>query len=90
MASSLAKLLLAVLSALLMAGALCSALLILSSSSLAFAECGGQYSLFAESARCRQPHVAAVLTAVLFAVSIASMYASGRVGKALPGSNERT
>jgi hypothetical protein len=82
MASSLLRPILAVLSALLMAGALYSALWVVSSSSLAFAACNGEYSLFAESVRCRQPYIAAILAALLFGASVASMYARTRVGNA--------
>jgi enoyl-CoA hydratase/carnithine racemase len=89
MAPSLLRPLLAVLSAVLMAGALYSALWVVSSSSLAFTACDGEYSLFAESPRCRQPYVAAIFAAVLFGASIAAMYARGRVGKTTRRSNER-
>jgi hypothetical protein len=80
--SSLVRPLLAALSALLMAGALYSALWVVSSSSLAFAACNGEYSLFAESFRCRQPYVGAILPALLFGAAVAAMYARSRVGKA--------
>lgn len=89
MASSLVRPLLAVLSAVSMAGAFYSALWVVSSSSLALTACGGEYSLFAESPRCRQPYVAAIFAAVLFVASIASMYARGRVGKATRRGDER-
>ena len=75
---------LALLSLLLLAGALYSALWVFSSSSLAFSDCDGKYSLFAESFRCRQPPIAAILAVVLFGASVVSLYARGRVGKAMP------
>ena len=63
------RLVLAILSAILLVAALYSALWVVSSSSLAFAECNGTYSLFADSARCRQPHVAAFRRRVLCCVN---------------------
>jgi hypothetical protein len=86
MASSLVRPLLAVLSALLLASALYSALWVVSSSSLAFAACNGEYSLFAESFRCRQPHIAAILAVLFFGASVVSMYARSRVGGVTPRS----
>ena len=81
MTASLWKTTLALLSALLLAGALYSALWVVSSSSLAFTACDGKYSLFAESFRCRQPYIAAILAVVLFGASVGSLYARNRVGK---------
>jgi hypothetical protein len=81
MAPSLWRTTLALVSALLLAGALYSALWVVSSGSLAFTACDGQYSLFAESFRCRQPYIAGILAVVLFGASIASLYARSRVGK---------
>jgi hypothetical protein len=51
---------------------------IASSSSLAFTACSGRYSLFAESFRCRQPHVALVLAIFFFAASLGCMWARRR------------
>lgn len=45
---------------LLIASAFCL-LWVLSSSSMAFTECKGQYELFADNDRCRQPPLAALL-----------------------------
>jgi hypothetical protein len=87
-ATSLLRLLLAVLSALLLAGALYSALWVVSSSSLAFTACDGKYSLFAESFRCRQPYIAAILAVLLFVASILSMYGRNRIGKTARGSGK--
>jgi hypothetical protein len=78
----ISRLVLAILSALLLAAAIYAAPWVVSSSSLAFAECNGTYSLFADSARCRQPHVAALFTVVFFVASIVSMYSRSRLGKA--------
>jgi hypothetical protein len=60
-----------------------------SSSSLAFSECGGNYSLFADSFRCKQPVLAtslfwgfsvlAVAFLVWFAVRAAGPESSGEV-----------
>ena len=88
MAPTLLRPLLAVLSALLLAGALYSALWVVSSSSLAFTACDGTYSLFAKSFRCRQPYIATILAVVLLGASIVSMYARSRVAKATLGSGK--
>ena len=89
MASSLLRPFLAVLSALLLTGALYSALWVVSSTSLAFTACNGEYSLFAEAFRCRQPYIASILAAVLFGASIASMYVRSRVGRATRRNSKR-
>ena len=49
------------LAALFVLGALWCLLWIVSSSSMAFAECTGKYDLFAENPRCRQPSIAGLL-----------------------------
>jgi hypothetical protein len=59
-------------------GALYSALWIFSSASLAFQACGGHYSLFASSFRCRQPYVAGILSLTFFIAFIYSVYVTGR------------
>jgi len=60
------------------AGALYSALWVISSASLAFQACEGRYSLFASTFRCRQPYVAGILAVVLFVAFICTIYFGGR------------
>ena len=43
---------------------------LVSSSSMAFVECNGTYSLFAENARCRQPPLAGLLGLASFLVAV--------------------
>ena len=81
----LSRLVLAILSVLLLAAALYCGLWVFSSASLAFSACNGEYSLFAESFRCRQPYVAVLLAIVLFAASVLSLYVRNRVGRASRG-----
>lgn len=65
---------LAVASAVLLASSLLSALWMISSFSLAFAACKGYFSLFGESFRCRQPHIAVLLAGACFAASLWTAY----------------
>jgi hypothetical protein len=59
-------------------GALYSALWVFSSASLDFQACDGRYSLFAPTFRCRQPYVAGLLSAALFAAFIYANYLGAR------------
>jgi hypothetical protein len=62
----------------LFSGALHSALWVFSSASPAFQACGGRYSLFASTFRCRQPYVAGILSLTLFIAFIYSVYVTGK------------
>jgi hypothetical protein len=80
MKPTFSRVLLAIASAVLMAGALYSALWIFSSTDLAFVPCDGHFSLFAQSSRCRQPYIAMLLTVALFLASLLTMYLRARIG----------
>ena len=53
-----------------------SALWMLSSYDMAFTQCAGNYALFAEVARCRQPALALVLCLVSLCVAVGILVAS--------------
>ena len=75
------RLLLAIGSAVLLAGAIYSALWVVSSSSLAFSACEGRFSLFADTFQCRQPYIAAILALAMFSTAVFGMYLRARIGR---------
>ena len=54
---------------------------IISSASLASGYCGGKFSLFAEEFRCRQPHLAMLLTAVFAGAFVHLVLRGVRAGR---------
>jgi hypothetical protein len=71
--------------ALVLAGLYC-VLWIYSSASLACMACNCSYSLFAASFRCRQPYIAMILAAVLFALAlVAARFGRNRSNAVSPG-----
>ena len=64
----------------MLTGALWSVMWIFSSASLASGFCEGQFNLFHEHFRCRQPYIASILFLLLLAVSII-LFVLGRRSK---------
>ena len=65
--------------AVLFLAALYCSLWVLSSSSMAFTECAGQYALFASNPRCRQPHLAATLAALAGGLAVVLLWLGMRL-----------
>ena len=54
---------------------------VLSSFSMAFAECGNAFNLFASNPRCRQPAIASLLAIAGILGTVLAIFLSGRLAK---------